>query len=111
MRRYSATSPLAPPPAIFTTKSIGKTRRPSATAAIGAHTIAMDAASAAETLRGAKRQPYIARTPGPFQNPRSSHNRCAPSTAANIAPTTPMPRPATTSIFTPASWSARRTPA
>ena len=53
--------------------------------------------------RGARRQPYSARTPGPFQKPRSSQRRCAPSTAANIAPTTPMPRPAAMSILTPAS--------
>ncbi len=45
------------------------------------------------------------------QKPFSSHSRCAPSIAANSAPTTPMPRPATTSILTPASCSARSTPA
>ena len=48
---------------------------------------------------------------GARQKPFSSQSRCAPSTAANSAPTTPMPRPATTSILTPASWSARSTPA
>ena len=101
--KYAETRPLAPPPAIFSAKSIGKTSSPSATAAIGAQTIATDAAIATPIARGARRQPYSARTPGPFQKPRSSQRRCAPSTAANIAPTTPMPRPAAMSILTPAS--------
>ena len=43
--------------------------------------------------------------------PLSSQRCCAPSTAANSAPITPMPWPATMSSLTPASCNARRTPA
>ena len=52
-----------------------------------------------------------ARSPACFHSPSRSHSRWPPSTAANIAPTAPMPRPATRSIRTPASCSARSTPA
>ncbi|OLC80202.1 MAG: hypothetical protein AUH72_12375 [Acidobacteria bacterium 13_1_40CM_4_65_8] len=68
-------------------------------------------ASAQATMRGTCLHEYSDATAGDRQNPFSSHNRCAPSTAANNTPTTPMPRPATMSSLTPASWSARRTPA
>ena len=72
------------------------------------------ARQAATTSRDAQRPPpAIERADGRprFQTPGRSQSRRAPSTAANIAPTAPMPRPATRSILTPASCSARSTPA
>ena len=84
---------------------------PAATAAIGTATMASDAASPHTMTVGTIRQPYSVRTAADRQNPFSSHNRCAPSTAANSAPMTPTPCPATISSLTPASWSARSTPA
>ena len=85
--------------------------RPRAATAIGSATITSETANAATAIRGMIRQPYSRVTSGDRQKPLSSHNRCAPSMAANSAPTTPTPRPATTSILTPASCSARSTPA
>ncbi len=52
-RRYAATRPAAPlTPTIFSTKSIGNTISPSATAAIGRATMASEIASAQAIRRG-----------------------------------------------------------
>ena len=67
--------------------------------------------SAQPATRSGARQRYACAMPACFHSPADSQSRCPPSTAANIAPTAPMPRPATRSIRTPASCSARSTPA
>ena len=45
------------------------------------------------------------------QRPSASNSRGEPSMAASVAPAAPTPCPAMMSILTPASWSARNTPA
>jgi hypothetical protein len=58
-----------------------------------------------------QRHRYICATSGERQKPPASHNCDPPSTAASTAAIAPIPRPPTTSILTPASWSARIAPA
>ncbi len=85
--------------------------RPIAMAAIGSATTATASSSAPLSMRSVGRQPYSVATFGSFQKPLSLQRWGAESTAVNRAPTPPMPRPAATSSFTPASCSARSTPA
>ena len=94
-----------------TTKSIGNTSAPAAIAASGTATMSTASATAQTARRRAGRQAYSALTPADRQKPFSPHRLCPPSMAANSAATTPMPRPATMSSLTPASCSARSTPA
>jgi hypothetical protein len=90
---------------------MGKTTAPIAIAANGNATIANASVTAQAATRSVSRQSYKSRSPSGRQNPFSPQRFCAPSTAENSAPTAPMPRPATRSSFTPASCSARSTPA
>ena len=84
---------------------------PKATGTSGTQRNAAAATSAAPVNRSGRRQPYARAVADDFQMPSFSHSRCPPSTAANMAPAAPIPRPATRSTRTPASCSARSTPA
>src|SRR5262249_7583587 len=78
----------------------------SGNASSAAATASIQAATAMGRLHA-----YARASPADFQSPSFSHSRWPPSTAANSAPIAPALLPATRSIRTPASCSARNTPA
>src|SRR5262249_32984264 len=84
---------------------------PSASTTSGTASSAAAAMSAHPATRSGCPQRYACASVPCFQSPALSQSRWPPSTAAKIAPTAPMPRPATRSIRSPASCSARSTPA
>ena len=93
----------APPTPTSSGRNRSETQRAESDAASGSATTPARRERPGDEATGTGASRTDADTAGERQKPFSSHSRCAPSIAANSAPTTPMPRPATISILTPAS--------